>query len=142
VRLKELINLEKFREYFNKNDTFSINSGMKLVELGEGYSKVELTIDEDGMNYMGTMHGGLLYTMADVAAGTALVFRGKQAVTLSAYMEFIKPVTSGNVVAVCRATAIGKTIGRCAVDVCGEDGKIYCKTNVTMFITDKAVLME
>ena len=132
-----MLNFEKYKEYFNGHDLFSIKSGMKLVELQEEYAKVELTIDENSMNYMGSMHGGLLYTMADVAAGAAMIFCGKQVVTLSATTEYIKPAFSGKVIAEGRVIARGKTIGRCEVEARGEDGTLYSKSHITMFITGK-----
>lgn len=136
-----MLNFEKYKEYFNMHDRFSVNNGMKLVELREEYAKVELTINENSMNYMGSMHGGLLYTMADVAAGSAMIFCGKQVVTLSASTEYIKPAFSGKVIAEGRVIAHGKTIGRCEVEIRGEDGTLYSKSHITMFITCKDELM-
>ncbi len=132
-----MVDFEKFIEYFNSHDGYSINSGIKLVELREGYSKVELTIDENSKNLMGSMHGGLLYTMADVAAGAAMAFCEKPVVTLNATTEYIKAAFSGKVIAEGRVIAHGKTIGRCEVDVRGEDGTLYSKSHITMFIKNK-----
>lgn len=136
-----MLNFKKFQDYFNAHDMFSVNSGMKLVELREGYAKVELTIGENSMNYMGSMHGGLLYTMADVAAGTAMVFCGKQVVTLSASTEYIKAAFSGKVIAEGKVITCGKTIGRCEVELHSEDGILYSKSHITMFITNKDELI-
>ena len=135
-----MINFQEYQEYFNGHDLFSINNGMKLVELREGYAKVELIIGENSINYMGSMHGGLLYTMADVAADTAMAFCGRQVVTLSAATECIKAAFSGKVIAEGKVIASGKTFGRCEVEVHSEDGTLYSKSHVTMFITDKAEL--
>lgn len=134
-----MINLEEFKTHFNEHDRFSVQSGMNLTELREKYAKVELTIDENCKNYMGSIHGGLLYTMADVAAGSALIFCGKQAVTLSASTEYIKPAFSGRVIAEGRVITLGKTVSRCEVEVHSEDGTLYSKSYITMFITDKDV---
>jgi len=90
---------------------------------------------------MGSMHGGLLYTMADVAAGTSMVFCGKQVVTLSAATDYIKAAYSGKVIAEGRVIAHGKTIGRCEVEVRGEDGTLYSKSHIIMFITNKDQLI-
>ncbi len=140
-RLEQLLNFEKYKAYFNEHDMFSINSGMKLVELREEYAKVELTISENSLNFMGSIHGGLLYTMADVAAGAAMAFCGKQVVTLNASTEYIKPAISGKVIAEGKVIAHGKTIGRCEVEVQGEDGTLYSKSHITMFITNKDELL-
>jgi uncharacterized domain 1 len=135
------MDLEQYKAYFNKNDRFSIACGMRLTDIREGYARVEMTLDENGMNYMGTMHGGLLYTMADVAAGTAVVSRGKQGVTLSANTDYIRPAHRGKVTAVARVIAFGRTICRTQVDIHGQDGTLYAKSSITMFITDKDVTL-
>jgi acyl-CoA thioesterase len=140
-RLERLLDLEKYKKYFNKADMFSVNNGMQLVEIGEGYARAEMTISKNSMNYMGSMHGGLLYTMADITAGTAFVFRGKQCVTLSANTDYIKPAFSGRVIAEARVISPGKTVCRCEVDIRGEDGTLYCKSHITMFVTDKNVVI-
>ncbi|RCX17877.1 acyl-CoA thioesterase [Anaerobacterium chartisolvens] len=134
-----MMDFQKYKEYFNKHDMFSVNNGMSLTDMGEGYATVELTIGETSKNYMGSMHGGLLYTMADVAAGTAIVFCGKQAVTLTAHTEYIKPAFSGKVIAEAKMIAFGRTISRCEVEVRSEDGTLYSKSIITMFITDKDI---
>lgn len=136
-----ILDLEKYKEYFNKNDMFSVNSGMKLVEIWEGYSRVETTIDENSMNYMGSMHGGLLYTMADVAAGTAAVSYGRQVVTLNAFVDYIKPVFSGKVIAEGKVISNGKTIVRCNVDIHDGEGTTFCRASVSMFNTSKDVTL-
>ena len=55
------MDFEKFKAYFNEHDFFSRNSGMKLVELGEGYAKVELIVEEKSKNFMGSMYNHVYY---------------------------------------------------------------------------------
>lgn len=137
-----MLNLNEYKEYFNTHDMFSVACGMKLSELQVGFSKVELVIDKSSMNYMGSMHGGLIYTMADVAAGTAVVSCGKQCVTLSAHTEYIKAALSGKVIAEGKVISSGKTISRCEILIHGESGTVYAKSYITMFITNKAVIFS
>jgi acyl-CoA thioesterase len=98
-----------------------------------------MIIDDYSKNYMGSMHGGLLYTMADVAAGASIIYCGKQAVTLNASTDYIKPACTGLIIAEGRVISKGKTICRCEVHVHDEDGTLYCKSHITMFITDKDI---
>ena len=134
-----MIDLEKFKAYFNEHDRFSAKNGMRATEIREGYARVELTVGEESKNFMGSMHGGLLYTMADVAAGLAMVAYGKQVVTLNGSMEYIKAAYGGRVVAEGKVVACGKTIARCEVKLCGEDGTLYGKSHLTMFIMDNEI---
>lgn len=135
------MDLEQYKNYINTNDRFSHFCNMQLTEIRVGYAKVEMVIEENSMNYMGSMHGGLLYTMADVAAGTAVATRGKQCVTLSANTEYIRPAMHGKVIAEAEVIAFGRTICRTQVNICGQDGKLYAKSSITMFVTDKNVVL-
>jgi len=129
------LDLQKYQEFFNAHDTFSAKNKIRLTGIGEGYAKVELFLEDGGKNYMGTMHGGLIYTMADVAAGTAAVSGGRQVVTLSAGTEYIRPVVSGNVVAEGKVIHAGRTV--CRMEVCVHDGAgtLYAKSHIPMFVT-------
>ena len=74
---------EKFIEYFNEHDVFSRESGIRLKKIGDGFAEAELDFSSRRANFMGTMHGGALFTMADVAAGSALLSHGSLCVTLN-----------------------------------------------------------
>lgn len=46
--------------------------GMRLLELSEGYARVEVTLRPEFANFAGLVHGGLLMSLADQAFGCAL----------------------------------------------------------------------
>lgn len=46
--------------------------GMRLLELSEGYARVEVTLLPEFANFAGLVHGGLLMSLADQAFGCAL----------------------------------------------------------------------
>lgn len=133
------MNFEKFKAHFNEHDIYCKNSGVRLAELSEGYAKVELIPDEKNMNFLGIMHGGMLFSMADIAAGTAAMSYGSQAVTLNANIEFINPVKRGKVIAEGRVINKGRTIIRCEVVIHSEDNTLYSKASVTMYATNKYI---
>ena len=132
-----MIDFEKYMNYFNSHDMFSVNNGIQLVELEKQHAKAELTINDNHLNYMGSLHGGLLYTMADIVAGSSLLYCEKELVTLSSHIEYLKPAICGKVIALAKAINCGKTIGRSEVAIYGGDGVLYCKALISMFITNK-----
>ena len=72
----------------NKNP-FAEMMDLKITDVRLGYSKVEIDVREKHINPIGTVHGGCLYTMADVAAGSAAASHGRIAPTLDSNFHFL-----------------------------------------------------
>ena len=72
----------------NKNP-FAEMMDLKITEVALGYSKVEIDVQKKHLNPIETVHGGCLYTMADVAAGSAAASHGRIAPTLDSSFHFL-----------------------------------------------------
>ena len=79
-------------------DAFSVEAGMELVEVHDGYSRVELTIEAKHLNTQNIAHGGALMTMADLAMGSAAFSCGAPVVTMDMQYRFFRPVQPGDFV--------------------------------------------
>ena len=55
----------------NTEGTYAVTGGMRLAELGDGWARGELQLEERHRNPMGIVHGGVYCTMMDQVAGTA-----------------------------------------------------------------------
>lgn len=76
--------------------------GMKLVELGEGTAVAELVIKDHMLNTHKTVHGAIIFSLADYAFAAASNSYGKTSVGLSTNVHFIAPGFPGDTI---RATA-------------------------------------
>lgn len=72
----------------NRNP-FAEMMDLKITEVRLGYSRVEIEVKEKHLNPIGTVHGGCLYTMADVAAGSAAASHGNVAPTLDSSFHYL-----------------------------------------------------
>lgn len=72
----------------NKNP-FADLMDLKITEVREGYAKAEIEVTEKHLNPIGTVHGGCLYTLADVTAGSAAASHGNIAPTLDSNLHFL-----------------------------------------------------
>ena len=72
-------------------EPFANKFGIKLLELDEGYSKVEMTFTQDQENFLGSAHGGALFALIDAAFETASNSHGTVAVALNMNVTFIAP---------------------------------------------------
>lgn len=70
--------------------------GMKLVEIGEGSSKVEMVLTTDMENLLGMTHGGAIFSLMDEAFQTACNSHGTLAVALSLNVVYTRPPEAGS----------------------------------------------
>lgn len=133
------MDLNAFQEYFNKHDQFSFRNGIRLSRIQEGYAEAELEFKPEVCNLMGTMHGGAYYTLADVAAGCAVIPYGKACVTLSADIHYLRPASGGIITAYATVMQHGGRIGVCQVEIKDRAGELLCAGTITMYITSKLI---
>ena len=114
-----------------------MNNGMKIVKMDKGYAEAELDYNAAHNNFMGTVHGGAISILADIAAGTSIISFGKMCVTLNANVTFVKPVREGKIKAVANAVHCSRQMGTSEVRVYNEDNTLVCFCSYVMFITSK-----
>lgn len=74
--------------------------GMRVKAASRGRSKVEVTLGSEHLNAMGTAHGGVLTTLADLAMGVATMTTlssGESFATVEIKVSFLRSVASGKV---------------------------------------------
>ena len=110
------MDLQKILEYRNSCNRFCKRLGITVTELSPGYAKTVKTVTEEDLNPTDTAHGGLYFSMADNAAGSAMAAYGTKAVTLNAQYNFLRPARAGDVLtAEARECKHGGTV--CVFDI-------------------------
>ncbi|HYA41804.1 MAG TPA: PaaI family thioesterase [Syntrophobacteraceae bacterium] len=90
---------EKLRQSFHSQvarEPFASKFGLKLLEIGDGYSKVEMELRPDMENLFGMTHGGALFALIDEAFETASNSHGTLAVALNMNVTFVAPPQPGS----------------------------------------------
>jgi acyl-CoA thioesterase len=109
-RIKEAI----FRQV--ENEPFAKKSGLKLVALEEGYSRVEMEFSPDMENIFGMAHGGAIFALIDEAFETAGNSHGTMAVALNMNVTFIStPAKAARLTA--EANEISRTSKTASYDI-------------------------
>jgi acyl-CoA thioesterase len=91
---------EKLRQAFHTGvgkEPFASKFGLKLVEIGEGCSKVEMEFRPDMENLFGKAHGGSLFALIDEAFETASNSHGTLAVALNMNVTFVASPQPGSI---------------------------------------------
>jgi acyl-CoA thioesterase len=88
-KIKEAI----FRQV--EKEPFAKKFELRLLELDEGFSRVEMKFTADMENIFGMAHGGALFALIDEAFETASNSHGTVAVALNMNITYISPPAPG-----------------------------------------------
>ena len=117
--------------------------GMRLMELDEGYSRVEMAADSGQMNniYQRT-HGGAIYSLIDEAFETASQTGGDIAVALNVNVSYMNaPAGGSRLVAEAREISRSKKISHFDISVTDADGQLIAACRATAYRTGKPVAL-
>lgn len=116
--------------------------GMKLIDAGRGWSKVHLPFSPALANGAGVMHGGAVFTAADAAVGVAamgLLEADENVATIEMKVNFIKPVTDGEIVAEARILHKGRNTAVGEAVVKDADGRLVAQALATYAVLREGV---
>ena len=116
-------------------DAFVTSLGAECVDAGPGSAVVRMTVCEQHMNFNGTCHGGVLFSLADTAFGLASNSHGRLAAAVDAHIGFTAPVGVGDtLIATARELNRSNRIGTYRVDVRTRDDAIVAAFTGTVYI--------
>jgi acyl-CoA thioesterase len=87
-----------YKEIFDtfEQEPFAQFLGMKLIVMGEGTATAELDIKDHMLNSHGTVHGAIIFSLADYVFAAASNSYGKTSVGLSTNINFMAPGRNGS----------------------------------------------
>lgn len=135
-----MLDLKQIIEYRNKKNRFARKLGIVVESITPGSARVVKTIEEDDLNPLGRAHGGVYFTLADSAAGSAMVSMGYAAVTVSATYNFFRSAVVGDVVtAEAVETKAGQTICVYDVRVTDQNGNLLGTGTFTFYRLEEKI---
>ncbi len=113
---------EETREIID-SDPYAARIGAELKEIRSGYARVAMPLDEGHLNFMGMIHGGVMFSLADVAFGAAANSFGSRAMALSVGIDFLAaPNTAGEMTAEVELVTRAGKMGFYRMEVTDVDG--------------------
>lgn len=113
----------KIAAFFQK-DKYAQLTGIKLLDVSEGRAKAMLEITENHLNSAGTVHGGVIFTLADFAFEVASNSYGTLAVAINAQISFFKAVSAGILYAEAKEVSLHPKLASYSIDVTNENGDL------------------
>ncbi len=112
-------------ELIRERDRFAKLLGIEIVSAGEGKAVTRLVIRDEHLNAMDMVHGGVIFSLADLAFALACNSRGVPAVGLSTTINYVKAGKKGNTLtADAREVTLGKKVANYLIEIRDETGEI------------------
>jgi acyl-CoA thioesterase len=105
-----------------EQEPFAKKFGIRLLDLNEGYSRVETSFTPDMENIFGLAHGGALFAVMDVAFETASNSHGTMAVALNMSITYVSSPPPGSRL-IAEAKELNKTNKTAVYDIKAWDGE-------------------
>lgn len=124
-------------------DYFSQWMGVKILDVREGYSKIQLTLRREMLNGFSIAHGGITFALADSAFAFACNSDGKVTVALDVSISFPKSAKEGDTI-----TAEAKQITRTnktalyLIEVKNQNEELIALFKGTCYKTEKKLIDE
>ena len=116
-----MTDLERARSVFVR-DRFATEAGCVIDEVGEGYARCSLTLEDRHRNALGAPMGGALFTLADFAFAVASNFDRDVFVSTAADVHFMTAAKGSRLIAEARQIRGGRRTCLFSVEITDELG--------------------
>ena len=131
---------QKMAEYRNTHNPYVQRQNVLVEEIGPGYARVTKTVTPEDVNPLGVPHGGVYFTMADTACGSAMASYGHMAVTMNASYNFFRSANPGDrLTAEAHEVKHGQTICVYDVRITDQNGALLGTGAFTFYQLEKTI---
>lgn len=119
----------KIEEHLKKFNGFIKLTGIKCLETKEGYAKGEVEIRPEHLNPIGTVHGGMVFALADTIGGLAASSWGRLCTTVSSEIHYLNPtMNSKKLIAISEELKHGKRMSTVETLIIDDADRKIAKT--------------
>jgi acyl-CoA thioesterase len=132
---------KKVVDHMMVHDRYSQWLGIKVLEIKEGYCKIQMIVREEMVNGFGIAHGGIAFSLADSALAFACNNRNNLSVALDVTITFIKAVNVGDILtAEAEEIHNGRSTGVYLINVHNQKDQQVAVFKGTCFRTEKSLI--
>ena len=131
---------ESLLNWMKTNNPFWTLLGMEIIGIKKGWAKIRLPFTKKLTNGIGVAHGGAIFSPADSAVGMALIGlteRDESISTLEMKINYLKPLSGGEIIAEAKIVHRGTMTAIGDVEVRDGDGNLIAKGLATYAIVKK-----
>lgn len=135
MKFQDLIN------YRNGCPGFTKEMGIVITEVKEGYARAEMELDGRSDNPIGSIHGGVIFAIADTVGGVAATSHGSYVTTVSGSINYLNAAMQGTrkLVATTRELKAGRNVLVYDVTVSDEQDLVIAEARMSYYSLHKPV---
>lgn len=117
--------------------------GIEILDLKQEYALARMKYKKELTNPYGMLHGGSLYSLADIVAGTAACMSGHYVTTVTGNLNFMLPA-EGTEYIYCEAIRLrmGKHLAVFGVKLKDDRNRLLDSGEFTFYVTEQEVLAQ
>ncbi|MCS7235995.1 MAG: PaaI family thioesterase [Armatimonadota bacterium] len=127
--------LESFRA-----DPFGRLLGAEVEEVRPGYARASLQLRPEHRNFHGVVHGGLVFSLADVAFAAASNSHNQRSLAVSATIHFLRAPAPGRLEAECTEEHRSRSLGSYRVVVRDSEGRLVATMQALVYRQEEPVI--
>jgi len=129
---------EKIVDTMYQNDAFSQWLGIEVVEVKDGYCKLNMTVRKEMLNGFQIAHGGIAYSLADSALAFASNSHGRKSLSVETSISHTVSVKEGNVLtAATEELSLSDKIGVYLITITNQNNQEVAYFKGTVYRTSK-----
>ncbi len=136
------MNYEEFLKRHQGASPFAETIGLRLTSASDGHAEAEVPISPALFNPIGTIHGGVYYTLADSVGGCAARTRGQIPTTIEGKINHIRAARNTDTKLIGKADVVhfGKKTIVTSVEITNDSGQTLAVGLFTFFALDRSDL--
>ncbi|WP_081423284.1 MULTISPECIES: hydroxyphenylacetyl-CoA thioesterase PaaI [Archaeoglobus] len=126
--------VERVKDYMYKNDKLFELLDARILEMKEGYAKVEMVVKKEHLNAANVCHGGIIFSLADLAFALASNSHGKLALAIEVSITYMKAAYEGEkLVAEAKEVNLGNKTATYLMEVKNSANKLIALAKGTVY---------
>jgi acyl-CoA thioesterase len=115
--------MEAMKQFIDQ-DRYARFLGVEICQWGEGTARAKLELTQKHLNSVNSVHGGVLFSLADAVFSVASNSHGTVAVAIQVCMSYFKAVSSGTLYAQAREVSRNPKLATYSIEVTDDSGSL------------------
>ena len=111
-------------ESFIDQDRYARYLGVEICQWGEGTARAKLVLKDHHLNSVNTVHGGVVFSLADSAFSVASNSHGTVAVAIQVCISYFQAVSGGTLYAEAREVSRNPKLATYMIEVTDDSGSL------------------
>ncbi len=136
--------VQAIKRFLEAHDRFAMHNGITVEDADYDYGKVSLAFEDHVKNSLDMLHGGALFTLADMAFGLASNFGQEDGTMIStnATISYMKSAKTGPIVAEARLANGGRHLATYEVKIYDGQGTYIACAMISGYRLDTKLAIE